>query len=251
MTTVSLGQQLNAVSVYLLGYKDIKEAHARRLRKAMNGPVNVVRVFFTKRGLNSLKSWIMLFRGSPTSGDYRVRYERAVADASMFFSAVELYTAEERQSPYFTILSSGVPMDALATDVAQKFPNYEFAKLEKLYKLSNEALIQRAEGALPEGIAAAILGAGGVILKTVPDSLLSLPGIPKNVFELVTFAVIVVAVIAAVAFAFVFSSMFAGNKKVRGYYDFVTDCLVHISLRFDSKTNSSITHSGLRTVSPP
>lgn len=151
----------------------------------------------------------------------------------------KLSKMDERQSPYFRVLVSEYPLEALAERLQQRFPTADFNTICRLYEARAPHVPQIKDllGRLGRpGIAGVIYGIGTLILRTVPKALLTRFGIVIDTFNIVVFVATLVLVIYIGGIALVFSIMLDKHtKRIKRVHDYIQRVLSYLAIRETSR----------------
>jgi hypothetical protein len=103
----------------------------------------------------------------------------------------QLATDEEKQEPLFRLVINEYPLDYFASNVLQKFPTIDFAKLKKLNDLRIE---QVTRGNFTPRVLGGVLAAGALLLRSIPQSVVARV-IDYAEYEYFVFMIMVVVII--------------------------------------------------------
>lgn len=148
---------------------------------------------------------------------------------------------EERRSPYFRVLVSKYPLEALAERLEQLFPKADFNTICRLYEARAPHAPQLKD--LLErwgrpGIAWVIYGVGTLILRTVPEAFLKRFGVEVDTFNIVVFIATLVLVVSVGGIAVVFSVQLDKYKKNIGrVQDYIQRVLNYLAIRAARNTD--------------
>ena len=146
----------------------------------------------------------------------------------------KIATPWHKRSPYFPMVNSAYPFDALGRHLEAKFPDVDFGKVLKAHR----AAIDRSAGSLTgfRGIVGFILGLGTLILNAVPK-----PVVVEHLewdhddFQVTVFT-ITVGVLLYITLAL--GPVLLGRLRVRRRHDFALEVLEHLRLRQPGKAEN-------------
>ena len=193
----NLQAQYDEVTAYLNEYQRFIEDIKRRLVERM---VKSPREYF-KFGMRSLKS---AWRYDPLSE----KTQDSVKNV-----ALALATEEDKQNPFFGVVTSDYPTDALSDALTARFPGYRFDKIKKLHD-SKQARLGRFNARQVLGV---IMAASALLLKSIPKTVLESWGWDYAEFETTVFWV-TVSVAGYVGAVFLPISIIHGLAKDRSRF---------------------------------
>lgn len=130
----------------------------------------------------------------------------------------------ERDNPFCAILISDYQNEALAIHLESKFPDIDFAQLEKLHKFKQQSKIKFRLIT----IVTAAFGITTWLLNIVPDGLLKLTGFDLELFRISVFF-LTVSFVVTVSAVWIYFWFYL--RTIRSNVGFVTQMISYLAIR--------------------
>ncbi len=132
-----------------------------------------------------------------------IKNKGTLSDAYAF-----LYTTQEKQTEFYTIVTSKHPLEGVRQYIRRKCRGYDFARLRELYALMN----QQSNRWTAARATAIIAGVASFLLSTVPEPFIEQLGWNYEQYQKIAFLLIAIALVLA---AWIFQSYYLSEWKKR------------------------------------